>query len=154
MKNFVFIIALAFLSATAFSQKVKFSGEWKLNESKSELGYDFSFAPKIKTVEHTKKTLDVTNVNEWDGQEYVSKMHYTLDGEVTENVGLMESVTKSTATFDKKTNTIKIITKGSYEGGEYTSTQIMVMKEENLVVAFTGASDMGEMVEKYVFDKK
>ena len=46
MKNFVFIIALAFLSATAFGQKVNFSGDWKLNESKSELGYEFSLAPK------------------------------------------------------------------------------------------------------------
>jgi hypothetical protein len=154
MKNFVFILALAFLSATAFGQKVNLSGDWKLNESKSELGYEFSLAPKAMKVEHTKKTLDVTNENEWDGQEYVSKIHYTLDGEVTENVGFMESVTKSTATFDKKTNTIKMITKGSYEGGEYTSTQIMEMKEENLVVAFEGASDMGVMVEKYVFDKK
>ena len=57
MKNFVFIIALAFLSASAFGQKVNFSGDWKLNESKSELGYEFSLAPKAMTVEHTKKTL-------------------------------------------------------------------------------------------------
>jgi hypothetical protein len=154
MKNFVFILALAFLSATTFGQKVNFSGDWKLNESKSELGYEFSLAPKAMKVEHTKKTLDLTRVLEFGGQEFEDKQHFTLDGEVTENVGFMESVTKSTANFDKKTKSLKIVTKGSYEGGEYTSTQIMMMKEENLVVAFEGASDMGEMVEKYVFDKK
>jgi hypothetical protein len=57
MRNFVFIIALAFLSATAYGQKADFSGDWKLNESKSELGYEFSLAPKAMTLVHTKKHL-------------------------------------------------------------------------------------------------
>ncbi len=107
MKNFVFILALTFLSATAFGQKVKFSGDWKLNEDKSELGYEFSLAPSAMKVEHTKKTLDLTSVSEWDGQEIENKQHFTLDGEVCENVGFAETVTKSTANYDKKAKTIK-----------------------------------------------
>ena len=154
MRNFVFIIALAFLSATAFGQKVNFSGEWKLNEGKSELGYEFSLAPKAMTVEHTKKTLDLTNVREWDGQENESKAHYTLDGEVCENPGFEDSVTKSTAGFDKKTKTLKIVTNGEVQGMSYTLTQVMSMKEGNLVVESEAASDMGEMFETFVFDKK
>jgi len=154
MKNFAFIIALAFLSATAFGQKVNFSGDWKLNESKSELGYEFSLAPKAMKVEHTKKTLDLTSTSEWDGQEVESKSHFTLDGEVSENVGFAESVTKSTASFDKKAGTLKIVTNGSAEGMDYTITQIMSMKEDNLVVELEAASDMGEMVETHVFDKE
>ena len=153
MKNFVFIIALAFLSATAFGQKVNFSGDWKLNESKSELGYEFSLAPKTMNVEHTKKTVDITSVSEFDGQEYESKAHYTLDGEITENVGFMESVTKSTASFDKKTGVLKIITNGSAQGMDYTLTQIMTMKDGNLVVNSEAGSDMGEMMETFVFEK-
>jgi uncharacterized protein YdeI (BOF family) len=153
MKNFVFIIALAFLSATAFGQKVNFSGDWKLNESKSELGYEFSLAPKAMTVEHTKKTLDITSVSEWDGQEVESKSHYTLDGEVSENVGFAESATKSTANYDKKTKSLKIVTNGSVEGMDYTLTQIMTMKEGNLVINSEAGSDMGEMVETFVFEK-
>ena len=154
MKNFVFIIALAFLSATAFSQKVNFSGDWKLNESKSELGYEFSLAPKAMKLEHTKKTLDLTRVLEFDGQEIEDKQHFTLDGEVSENVGFAESVTKSTASFDKKAATLKIVTNGSVEGMDYTITQVMSMKEDNLVVELEAASDMGEMVETHVFDKE
>jgi len=154
MKNLVFIIALAFLSATAFGQKVNFSGEWKLNEGKSELGYEFSLAPKAMTVEHTKKTLDLTNVSDWDGQEYESKAHYTLDGEVCENPGFEDSVTKSTAGYDKKTKTLKIVTNGEVQGMSYTLTQVMSMKEGNLVMESEAASDMGEMFETFVFDKK
>jgi len=154
MKNFVFVIALAFLSATAFGQKVNFSGEWTLNEGKSELGYEFSLAPKAMTVEHTRKTLDLTNVSEWDGQEYESKAHYTLDGEVCENPGFEDSVTKSTANFDKKTKTLKIVTDGEVQGMSFTLTQVMSMKDGNLVVESEAASDMGEMFETFVFDKK
>jgi len=153
MKNFVFIIALAFLSATAFSQKVNFSGDWKLNKSKSELGYEFSIAPKAMKLEHTKKTLDLTRVLDFNGQEFEDKQHYTLDGEISENVGFEESVTKSTANFDKKARTLKIVTEGTYQGMDYTHTQIMSMKEDNMVVNSEIASDMGEMVETFVFEK-
>ena len=153
MKNLVFISTLVFLSATALGQKVNFSGEWTLNEGKSELGYEFSLAPKAMKVEHTKKTLDLTNTSEWDGQEYESKQHFTLDGAECENTGLMESVTKSTANYDKKARTITIVTKGSVEGMDYTLTQVMAMKDDKMVVESEATSDMGEMFETFVFDK-
>jgi len=154
MKNFVFIIALAFLSATAFGQKVNFSGDWTLNEDESELGYEFSLAPKSLKVEHTKKTLDVTTVSEWDGQEIESKSHYTLDGEVSENPGFEDSVTKSTAGYDKKTKTLKTVTDGEVQGMSYTLTQVYTMKDGKLNVESEAASDMGEMFETFVFEQK
>ena len=154
MKNFVFIIALAFLSATAFGQKVNFSGDWKLNESKSELGYEFSLAPSVMTVEHTKKTLDVTSVSDFDGQEIENKAHYTLDGEVSENPGFDDSVTKSTAGYDKKTKTLKTVTDGEVQGMSYTLTQIYSMVDGNLKVVSEAASDMGEMAETFIFEKQ
>ncbi|MEA3477441.1 MAG: hypothetical protein U9R60_04625 [Bacteroidota bacterium] len=154
MKNFVFIIALAFLSATAFGQRVNFSGDWTLNEDKSELGYEFSLAPKSMTLDHTKKTFDQTIVSEWDGQEYESKNHYTLDGEVCENPGWEGTVTKSTAVYDKKAKNLKIVTDGEVQGMGYTLTQVFSMKDDNLIVESEAASDMGEMVETFVFDKK
>ena len=154
MKNFVFIIALAFLSATAFGQKVNFSGDWTLNEDESELGYEFSLAPKSMTLEHTKKTFDQTTVSDWDGQEYETKNHYTLDGEVCENPGLEGTVTKSTAVYDKKAKTLKIVTDGEVQGMGYTLTQVFSMKDDALIVESEAASDMGEMVETFVYDKK
>jgi hypothetical protein len=154
MKNFVFIIAFAFLSSTAFGQKVNFSGDWTLNDDKSELGYEFSLAPKAMTLEHTKKTFDMTSTSEWDGQEMETKNHYTLDGEVCENPGFEGTVTKSTAAFDKKAKTLTIITDGEVQGMGYTLTQVYSMNEGNLIVESEAASDMGEMVETFVFDKK
>jgi hypothetical protein len=155
MKNFVFVIALVLFSSVAIGQKVNYSGEWKLNEDKSELGYDFSLAPASMTVKHTRKTLDIKSVNVWNGQEVVSDDHFTLDGKECENTGFGESVAKSTAVVDKKTKAIKIITSGYADGvGDWTSTQIISMNEENLMIKFDAASDMGEIAETYVFDKQ
>jgi len=155
MKNFVLLLSLVLFSTAAIAQKVNYSGEWKLNESKSDLGYDFSMAPASVTVEHTKKALDMKTVNVWDGQEVVNESHLTLNGKECENVGFGESVTKSTAEVDKKTQAILIVTKGETEGvGEWTSTQNLSMQDGNLVIAFEATSDMGEIAETYVFDKQ
>lgn len=155
MRNLALIISLVFFSSLAIGQKVNYSGEWKLNDSKSELGYDFSMAPASVTVTHTKKTLDMKTVNVWDGQDYETKSHFTLDGKETENVGVGESVTKSTAEVIKATKAIKIITKGyADQVGDWTSTQVMSMKDGQLVIEFEATSDMGDIAETYVFDKQ
>ena len=154
MKKFVFIIVLAILSVSAIGQKVNFSGEWTLNTDKSELGYEMSLAPKAMTLEHTKKIFDQTLTSEWDGMEYETQNHYTLDGEICENPGLEGTVTKSTAVFDKKAKTLKIVTDGEVQGMSYTLTQVFSMKEGNLVVESEATSDMGELVETFVYDKK
>ncbi len=155
MKNIAIVLALVLFSSVAICQKVNYSGEWKLNESKSELGYDFSMAPASVSVDHTKKTLDLKTTNVWEGQEIVSESHFTLDGKEFTNIGFGDSETVSKAVADKKTKAITIVTNGDSEGiGEWTSTQVMSIKDGNLVLAFEAASDMGELVETYVFDKQ
>ena len=154
MKNLVCIIAFTILSASAIGQKVNFSGEWSLNEGKSQLGYEMSLAPKAMTLEHTKKIFHQTLTSEWDGMEYETENHYTLDGEISENPGFEGTVTKSTADFDKKAKTLKIVTDGEVQGMAYTLTQVFSMKDGNLVVESEATSDMGELFETFVYDKK
>ena len=155
MKNIAFVLALVLLSSAAIAQKVNYSGEWKLNESKSDLGYDFSMAPASLTVKHTRKALDMKTITLWDGQEIVNESHVSLDGKACENVGFAESVTQSTAEVDKESKAILITTQGEADGiGAWTSKQHMSLKDGNLVIAFEAASDMGEIAETYVFDKQ
>lgn len=153
MKKLVLYLALAFLSISATGQKPNFSGEWKLNEGLSELGYEFTLAPKSLTLEHTRKTLDIIAVSEWDGQPYESTNHYTLDGVICENSGYEGTVTKSTAAFDKKAKTVRIVTEGEVQGMAYTLTQVYSMRENKLVVETEAVSHRGEMAETYVFEK-
>ena len=70
------------------------------------------------------KSFHLIQVNE--GQEAETKAHYTL----------------------------KIVTNGSAQGMDFTLTQIMSMKGDNLVISSEAASDMGEMMETFVFDKQ
>ena len=154
MKNLAIALALVMFSSLTIAQKVDYSGEWKLNEDKSELGYEFSLAPASITVKHTKKTLDMKIVNVWDGQEIVNDQHYTLNGKETENIGFAESVTKSTAVVVKETKAIKIVTNGSAEGMDFTITQVISLKDGNLVVEAEAVSDMGDLIETYVYDKQ
>ncbi len=155
MKNFAFVLTLVLFSSVAIGQKVNYTGEWKLNENKSELSYDFSMAPITISVKHTKKTLDLNPVNVWDGQEVASESHFTLDGKECENVGVGESVNTSTAVVVKKTKAIKIVTDGSADSvGDWTSTQVISLKDGNLVIEFEAVSDMGGITETYVFDKQ
>lgn len=154
MKNIAFVLAVILFSSVAMGQKVNYSGEWKLNEDKSELGYEFSLAPASMTITHSRKTLDIKVVSVFDGQEVISEPHYTLDGEECENPGFMDSVTKSTALVDKKSKAIRIVTLGSVEGMDYTLTQNFSLKEGNLMVQSEAVSDMGELVETQVYDKQ
>jgi uncharacterized protein YdeI (BOF family) len=155
MKNIAFVLTLVMFSSVAIAQKVNYSGEWKLNENKSDLGYDFSMAPASITVKHTKKALDLRTVNVWNGQEMVNESHVTLNGKECENVGFAESVTHSTAEVDKETKAILITTTGEADGvGQWTSKQHMMMKDGNLVIEFEATSDMGEIAETYVFEKQ
>jgi len=154
VKNIAFTFALVLFSTVAMGQKVNYSGEWKLNEDKSELGFEFSLAPASITVIHTRKTLDLKLLGVFDGQEVVSEQHYTLDGKECENPGFMDSVTKSTALVDRKTKTIKIVTFGSAEGMDYTLTQNISLKEGSLVVKSEAVADLGELIETQVYDKQ
>jgi len=153
MKNLALILVLAFFSVATFGQKVDFSGKWMLNREISELGPQFSLAPQSLTVEHSRKTLDMTGTTEFNGLEYQISQHLTLDGKACENKGFNDSVTSSTATYDKKSRIITIVTRGSVQGSDYTLTRTMSLKEGKLVVASEAASDMGTMNEIFVFDK-
>jgi len=153
MKNLALILVLAFFSIATFGQKVDLSGKWMLNREISELGPRFSLAPESLTVEHARKTLDMTSTTEFNGLEYQISQHLSLNGKACENKGFNDSVTSSTATYDKKSGILTIVTRGTVQGSGYTLTQTMSLKEGKLIVASEADSEMGTMNETFVFDK-
>ncbi|MCJ7615410.1 MAG: hypothetical protein MUO43_02620 [Desulfobacterales bacterium] len=155
MQNIVFVIALAIISSTSFGQKVNFSGTWKINTSKSELGDQFSLAPDNMVLKHTKKSLELERSGSMQGEDYTLSDAYTLDGEECENPGWMGPAKKSTATFDKKTKVLKINSKIPLDdGGEVELTEEIVMDGDNLVIESSAYTDYGDLVERFVFDKE
>ena len=155
MKRILLVWAVVFLAATAYGQKVNFSGSWVLNKDASDLGYDFSLAPKSMVLEHAKKTLDVERHAEWDGQVIVSNDHFTLDGKVCVNTAWMDTDKESTVEYNKKKGLLTITTTVPMpDGGEATIIDEYSMDGEQLVINCTASSSMGEMVEKMVFDRQ
>ena len=45
MKKIAILFALVLISSSAFCKPPNFSGKWKINKEKSELGQEFSMAP-------------------------------------------------------------------------------------------------------------
>ena len=155
MKNIVFVIALVLISSTSFSQKGNLSGNWKLNSEKSEIGDQFSLAPDNLVVKHSKKALELEKNGSMQGEEYTLSDVYTLDGEECENPGWMDQVKKSTATFDKKTKVLKIISKIPLDdGGEVELVEEIVLDGENLVIESSAYTAYGDLVERFIFDKE
>jgi len=155
MKKLTILILLVLLSSAGFSQKVNFSGSWKINKEKSDLGSDFSLAPESMILKHEKKTLDVERHSNWQGQEIVTNDHFTLDGKVCENSGWRDTVKKSTVEWNKKTKVLTITTTVPMpEGADATIIDEYIMNGDNLVIESSASSDYGELVERMVFDKQ
>lgn len=149
----IFFTAL-FLTTAAAAQTADFSGTWKLNREKSKLGEQFSMAPQSMVLVQDAATLTVERHSEFQGQEFVMKDKFTLDGKECLNEGWQGTKKKSTATWsdDKKVLTIKsaIPMEGA---GEITITEKYALTDGTLSVVSTSSSDWGTNTETYVFDK-
>ena len=154
MKQTVFVLTLLLFSSATIAQKVKFSGEWILNEDKSELGREYSLAPASISIKQTRKLLVINSVHIWKDQALYSEQRFTLDGKESKNAGFGDSTTLSTAKMNRESKTIKIVTQGRAEGLDYTFTQDISLREGHLVVNARAETALGELLETFVFDKQ
>ena len=93
--------AVVVLSSATVLAPPNFTGEWKLNEGKSELGQFARAAKKIKveSVDAQGISFERTSTNQ-DGAEVVRKEKLTFDGKEVESTGgFANSKTKSKASI-------------------------------------------------------
>jgi hypothetical protein len=154
MKKIIYLFALALIASSGFGQKVDFSGKWKINREKSQLGEEFSMAPNEIILEQGRKSLSVERHSSWQGEDFSFTDNFTLDGKECENPGWMDTVKKSTAVWAGK-KVLKITTKiPTQDGGEMTITEEYKLDGDNLSIKTFASSSYGEMTEVYVFDKQ
>jgi len=167
MKNFISGKALFSLLAPAaivlsfmtFADRANFSGEWKLNEGKSELG-DFGgrVARSIKVDEKANDiTISRTRPGFNGGDPVTTTLTLTYDGKVTESTGFGNSKSKSTAKWSDDGQTLTISTTTSFERdgqtSEFKSTEIWTMKDGALSVVTNSNSPRGESTTKAIYTK-
>lgn len=147
-------------SFTVLTAPANFSGEWKLNEGKSELGQYPQFAPrKIKvTATDTSATVERTSVGQ-DGQERTAKETLSYSGKETESTVFGTMKKKSTVKWsdDGKTMTVNgsVLFERDGQSNEIKTTEAWKLSDDgkSLLVSSNSSSSFGENAMKMVFDK-
>ena len=135
--------------------KINFAGTWAMNAEKSILPQGGSGGQRMGgrnfTVTQETNLLTQTRTNQ-DGESIVTK--YTLDGKESVNkFGEFES--KSTTKWSADGKTLTIVSKGTYNGTERTSTAVWsLIDAKTLSIVSTRQGQNGEVKATMVYDKK
>jgi hypothetical protein len=155
MNKMVFLLATLLVSVIVSAQATDFSGNWKLNSSKSKLNAQFSMAPKDMIAVQSGNDLNVERHSSFQGTDFTIKDKFTLDGIECLNPGWQDSQKKSTAVWSDDKNSLKITTKFPMgDNGEMIIVEVFKMETVNLVVETSASSSFGEVAETLVFDKE
>ena len=155
MKKTMIFISTLLLSAVVSAQGADFSGNWKLNTSRSRLGQEFSMAPKTIIVTQKGNELNVEKHSSFQDQEFTINDKFTLDGKECINPGWQDSQKKSTAVWSDDKKSLKITTKMTIgDGGELTIVEVYKMDGANMVIESASSSSYGDLAETMVYDKQ
>jgi hypothetical protein len=162
MKKFLFFLvapAAMLLSFGSMPDRANFSGEWKLNESKSELG-DIGGRFAARSIKADQKADAITIARTLPGFNGGDPVTTTLtlgfDGREVESTGFGNSKRKSAAKWtDDQTLTISSVTTIERDGqtSEFKGTETWTMKDGSLSIVTVSSSPRGENTTKAVYDK-
>jgi hypothetical protein len=144
------VIGLPALSAVA---KPNFTGDWKLNVTKSDFGQFPPPSAMTQKATHDDPALKVAAKMSTDQGDFEYESNYSTDGkETTNNFG--PSAMKSVAKWDG--DTLSIQTKGTFGDAEMTITDKWQLSEDGKTLTITRhfVSSMGEMDQKMVLEKQ
>jgi hypothetical protein len=151
--------AVVLFSFISMPDKANFSGDWKLNEGKSELGeMGARFTPTAIKVDQKADNVTIAKTRPGfnGGDPVTTSMTLTFDGKETETTGFGNSKTKSTAKWsDDQTLVINNTTSFERNGqtSEFKSTETWTLKDGLLSVVTVSNSQRGETTVKAMYDK-
>ena len=155
MKKIKFLLATLLISSVATAQVVDFSGNWKLNSTKSKLNEEFSMAPKEIILAQKGNDLSVEKHSSFQDQDFTTNDKLTLDGKECINPGWQDSQKKSTVLWSDDKKSLKITTKFPMnDGGEMIIVEVYKMDGSNMVIESSASSSFGDMSETMVYDKQ
>ncbi|MEI9943185.1 MAG: hypothetical protein WDN26_03110 [Chitinophagaceae bacterium] len=158
--------ALFLASALLFSfiskpERSNFSGEWKLNEGKSDLGQFAGFATRtIKTDQKNDSIAIARTAPGFDGNEATSMETLTFDGKEKESTLFGNSKRKATAKWsdDGQTLTFNYTLMLDFDGQvtEVKGVEVWSLTDggKTLVVQNNSSSSFGDLATKSVYEKK
>jgi hypothetical protein len=155
------ICSLLLIPTTSFAgEKTDFTGEWTLNEDKSDLGEGRAFAAFKLAVKQEGNTIIIERTSAGrDGEERTTSETLTLDGKENINEGERGSSTSVLKWSDDGT-TLTIKSKREFnrqgETFEMNSTEIWTLAEDGktLKIQSDMSSSRGERSATLVYEKK
>lgn len=154
MKKIIYLLVILCLSVFVSAQGVDFSGSWKLNNSKSKLGDQFSMAPNKIIVVQNDNDMSIEKHSDFQGQESTTNDKLTLDGKECVNTGFMDTEKKSTVAWADDKKSLKITSKIDMQGETMTTNEVYKLDGESMIIESTMSSSFGDMSETMVYDKE
>jgi hypothetical protein len=149
------LIALAALLAGAPGAQAKpnFSGDWKLNTSKSEFGPMPPPNSRTDKIVHADPSLKVTTTQSTQAGDGTYELKYSTDGSETTNE-LRGAPIKSTAKWED--DILSITSKASFGGNDITLTDKWTLSTDGKVLTIGRhiVSPQGELDVKIVMEKQ
>jgi CheY-specific phosphatase CheX len=157
----VFISSAFLFSFTTVTVKVNFSGNWSLNEGKSELG-DFGrfVTRKIKTDQKDDAITITKTTPSFSGDDVTTTETLTFDGKTSESTVFGNSKKKSTAKWSDDGNMLTITYSIAFERNGQTfditgtETWTLVNEGKSLSLQNSSTSPQGERTTKAIYDKE
>ncbi len=144
------LVALAALPALA---KPNYTGDWKLNPSKSSFGEMPAPHSMTSKIAHNEPKLEATSKSSGDQGDFEFHAVYTTDGQECNNE-IMGSPVKSTVKWDG--DALIIHSKMNFGGNDMTVSDRWTLSEDGqtLTIARFFKSDLGEVQQKLVLEKQ
>lgn len=156
-----FLVAPALLfSFASLPDKANFSGEWKLNESKSDLGQAAAWAPRKIKVEQKDDAITISKTApSFTGEDVTVSETLTFDGKEVETTVFGNSKRKATAKWsdDGQTLTIAFNVMLDFNGQQTeikgTETWVLTDGGKTLISQNNSSSSFGDIQAKGVYEK-
>jgi hypothetical protein len=144
----VALFAMTFLAAQSQAAP-NFTGVWKLNLAKSELGPVPQPEVLTRTVNHNDPSLQISSYTKGAAGETTTELKYTTDGKPAENKG-----SKGTAKWDGDKLVVDSIR--DFQGSELKLHDVWTLSADGktLTVSSHIAAPQGEFDVTWVFDKQ
>src|SRR5581483_1736892 len=150
--GFVLCGLAAVLAGGQAQAKPNFTGEWKLNASKSEFGPMPAPTSRTDKIAHSDPDLKVTTTQSTPNGDATFELKYTTDGESTNQ--MRGNPVKSTSKWDG--DTLIITSKASFNGTDITFADKWNLSEDGKVLTISRhiTAPQGELDQKITLDKQ
>jgi hypothetical protein len=147
------VAAMLLLCAAIALATPNFSGEWKMNSSKSDFGQWPPPSSIVQKITHEEPNIKVASAWSGDQGDMTMDLAYTTDGKECANSTPMGE-SKSTLKWDG--DTLVIETRADFEGNEATITSRWTLSEDGKTLTDKAhfSSSMGEGDMTIVYDKQ